>query len=203
MRLPIIIILALAIGTIIFFSVLIKNRRPDEYWNWWISFIATIVSLILGAGIGIYLFDYNQERIKNYEKERLTSALEAELSELYSVLISGNKFHIKDKNNQNIEALMINLKQIMVDDAIRSNLFDKDTTMQLIKISRNINILDSTVNNLWAFLRIGGIFNSEYRMEIIKVNVANIEKFEKNIKTGIKNLELLLNRNFTKRKTNK
>lgn len=198
---PIITILIIAIVTIIVFSVLVKKLKPDEYWNWWISFVATIVSLILGAGIGIYLFDYSQDKIRNDDKERLTAALESELSELYSILTTGGRMTIKDKDNKHIEVLMLNLNQIIVDDAIRSNLFDHDITSQLIKISRNINILDSSVDNLWAFLRVGAIYNTEYRMDVVKTSVANIEKFEANIKFSIEKLELLLDKNFTKKKT--
>jgi len=197
-----IIVLIIAILTITSFSILTKRKKPDEYWNWWISFISTIVSVILGIGVGIYLFEYSQDRIKNDEKERITFALETELSEIYTVLDTGEKFNIKDKNNKEIKALLINLDQIVVNDAIRSNLFDKDATTQLIYISRNIKMVDKSVDNLWAFLRVCGFYNSEYRDEIIRTSVTNIEKYQNNIKICIRNLERLLNRNFTKIKHN-
>lgn len=97
---------------------------------------------------------------------------------------------------------MVNINQITVDDAIRSNLFDNDATIELIHISRNINMLYSLVDNLWAFLRVGGVYNTEYRMGIVKTSVSNIESCQQTILGNISKLELLLNKDFKKRTHN-
>lgn len=183
------------------FSIIVKRKKPNEYWSWWISFVAVVVSVMLGVGVGILLFEYSQDRKQHDEKEKLSATLETELSGIYKVLVMGKKFNIKDKKGQKVEALLINVNQITVDDAIRSNLFDNDVTTQLINISRNIKMLDSSVDNLWAFLRIGGIFNTDYRMDIVRMSVSNIDKYQANIKASIEKLDFLLNRNITKRGT--
>ena len=191
-----IIVIAVATIIIIIFSILVKRKKPNEIWNWWISFTATLLSLMLGVGVGVFLFEYGQYRARIGEKERLTASLEAELTELYRLLNTSNRVNIIDKNDQKIEALLLSLDQITVNEAIRSNLFSRDVTNQLIFISRNIRILDTSVNNLWAFLNIGGIYKTDYRMGVVKTMVSNIEKFENNIKKSIEKLRLLLGINL-------
>jgi len=189
--------LIIPIITIIIFSILIKRKKPDEYWNWWISFISTIVSLMLGVVVGISLFEYSQNRIKLDEKARLTTTLCTELSNIYEEL-SHEKF-ITIGDNRQIQTLVIKLDQIIINDVIRSNLFDKDVTNQLIIISRNITMLDFSADHYMASLRMGESINSGTMVDTFIGIMTNIERYRAKIKHSIEKLEPLIDSDLTNR----
>jgi hypothetical protein len=189
--------LTVPIITIIVVSILIKIKKPDEFWNWWISFISTMVSLMLGVAVGIFLFEYSQERTNLDNKERITTALDAELSDVYKEL-SRYEYITIGKKEQKLQTLVIKIDQIIVNEAIRSNLFEPNVTGKLLAISRNITMLNSSVEHYLAFLRMGAINNSEPMIDALKAIMANIERYKTKIKQEIEKLGSLLNNDYTK-----
>jgi hypothetical protein len=194
MKVVLFVSLIIPVITIILFSILIKRKKPDEYWNWWISFISTIVSLMLGVVVGVSLFEYSQNRIKLDEKARLSNMLCIELSDIYDEL-SHEKFTTID--NKQIQTLVIKLDEIIINEAIRSNLFDEGITNQLILISRDITMLNMSVDHYMASLRLGAINNSKPVADAFIAIMANIERYKARIKISIKKLESLLKSNLT------
>ena len=65
-------VLALVIFLCIFgaltYTILILKKRPDQKWNWFHTFVATMVSVLSAFAIGILLFEmqsYDDEQISN------------------------------------------------------------------------------------------------------------------------------------------
>lgn len=182
--------LIIPVITIIIFSILIKRKKPDDNWNWWISFVSTIVSLMLGIVVGISLFEYRQNRIKLDDRARLTSMLSVELSGIYDVLSREKYTTIGD--NQPMQTLVTKLDQIIINDAIRSNLFDKGVAKLLIVISRNISMQNILVDHSMASIRLARIKDSKPPFDTFIDLMADIQKHKAIIKTSIKILEPLL-----------
>lgn len=80
MALTIVIVVVISIVIIVAFTILVKQKKPDQFWTWLITFVGTITSVMLGVVVGILLFQYSENSTKYNVKERLSANLEAELS---------------------------------------------------------------------------------------------------------------------------
>ena len=153
--LPVIGFAILAISIAVIFSCLIQENSQDQIWSWWSGLTSALVSVLLGISIAIGIFFFQNSVTQKQEKEKYLFLLGTELSATWQGLHTVDNplnINIGDK----IYKFHVTFLQLIVlEEAARTGLFDKDETRILLKLARwisfhnmNLNLLISIMSNL-------------------------------------------------------
>lgn len=153
--LPVIGFAILAILIAVIFSHLIQEKSPDQIWSWWTGLTSAFVSVLLGISIAIAIFFFQNSVTQKQEKEKYLFLLGTELSATWQGLHTvDNPLNI-NTGDKTYRFHVTFLQSIVLEEAARTGLFDKDETRILLKLARwisfhnmNLNLLISSIPNL-------------------------------------------------------
>jgi hypothetical protein len=134
------------------YTYIIQIKSQDQLWNWWHSLIATLVSVLLGVSVAIGIFFYQNNVTQNEEKGKFIFLLDTELAATWQALQS-----LDNPLNINFEGKTYSfhvgfLQSIILEEAARSGLFNKEETRMLLKLARYINFHNMDLNLLISII---------------------------------------------------
>lgn len=149
---PIYIFILLAIiATFLYWKTLLK-KSPKLRWDWYNNISATLISILLAVSIGIGIFFFQNSVIQKQDKEKYLYILNVELAATWqSLYTTDNPLNINFEN-ETYSFYVVYLQSIILEEAVRSGLFNKEETRILLRLIRYINFhnknLDLLINLL-------------------------------------------------------
>lgn len=130
------------------YTLALVKFKKNEVWNWLHTFIATILSISTALLVGIILYNYEDQVSQELSRQRIRSLLAVELSNNLEALEQEPSLKITlvaSKKRKN--ALVTNISNLMLTEAIKSGFFDIETTKQMAVCANNIN--QYNIETLW------------------------------------------------------
>lgn len=118
----------------------IAKNVDSEKWNVSITFLSTLLSIIVGAAISCIIYDYQKDVQERERLVELLKCLSAELSDLKRVLANGEGLKVN-----NLTFIVTYIQPIIIDECAKSALFTPDNIENFIHVSRKIKLY-------WAFV---------------------------------------------------
>ena len=198
--LPVLGFIILAILIAVLFSYLLYEKSPDQIWSWWTGLTSALVSVLLGISIAIGIFFFENSVTQKQEKEKYLFILGTELAATWQGLNTvDNPLNVKFRDKTYGFHVGF-LQKIIIEEAVRTGLFDKHQTQSLLKLSRwisfhnmNLNLLISILPNMstdqFSEQKINMVWKSHHETrdvlikDIQKMNLMfNLKTLEKRIK---------------------
>ena len=147
---PVISFVLLAIISTCLYAKILLIKSPELIWGWYNSVSATLISVLLAVSIGIAIFFFQNSVIQQQDKEKYIFILNVELAATWQGLQTiDNPLNIKFEN-ETYSFYVVYLQSIILEEAVRSGLFNKEETRTLLRLIRYINfhnmILDLLIN---------------------------------------------------------
>jgi len=145
------IVLLIAIILTIFYSVFIYNVSNSDFVGWLNTLISTIISVLLALMIAIGFFSYQNKLAQTDTKNKFIPIIETGLIEIWkSVLNLKNPLTVRFSDKKKLNFYLTNFSYIVIEQAIISNVFDKEQTEFLMSAKNGIdfhnNIIEQFIN---------------------------------------------------------
>lgn len=144
----VIISILLAVAFAYLYAKILLNKYPKKIWDWYNNVSATLISVVLAVAIGIGIFFFQNSVIQNAEKEKYIFILNVELAATWQGLQTiDNPLNIKFED-ETYSFYVVYLQSIILEEAARSGLFNKEETRTLLKLTRYISFHNMNLNLL-------------------------------------------------------
>ncbi len=145
-------IVAAILGAGIFTKVLLELRPHAELWDWFITFVATILTALFAIGV----FEYQSRRTERDRQDQLLEGFAAELQSNLDILRHEHRTPFISQGPKPgsyvkyAEAKLVPMEPIAGDAAIRSGVFDAEDVYLVTRIVRDMHVHNSEVAYLSA-----------------------------------------------------
>jgi len=141
-------VLAIAISIVVYYDCLIRKKRPDQVWSWRNSLVATLVSVLLGVSVAIFIFYFQNSATHSQQKQKYLSLLDTELAATWQALQTvDNPLEIR-YGDKTYTFYVRFLPSSILEEAARSGRFDEIETRALFKLLRYIRFHNMILNLL-------------------------------------------------------
>lgn len=155
-----------------------KSSASSHLWSWWHGFISTLVSVLLGVAVGVYMFKYQSGQTDKTQKCKLLSLLNAELSDTHRALSLPDEQKMKlIVGSTNYLVLVVYIQPLVLEEAARSNLFEPRETEEMLLTARSMKLFNLITDQL---LR-SATFGTGYPEDKMRFWVENQERGRKNV----------------------
>lgn len=133
--------------------MLLELRPHAELWDWFITFVATILTALFAIGV----FEYQSRRTERDRQDQLLEGFAAELQSNLDILRHEHRTPFISQGPKPgsyvkyAEAKLIRLEPIVVVETIRSGVFDGDDVYRLTRIVRELQVHNTEVDYLLSF----------------------------------------------------
>ncbi|MFA7159735.1 MAG: hypothetical protein WC299_10570 [Kiritimatiellia bacterium] len=141
----------------ILYTIIVHRWGKDERWSWWHGFVSTLISVLLGVVVAVWLFQFQRVANDRDTRARLVALLRSELADSYRYLTVNN-------NNLNVECLDTNfvfqlfvLQPIILEEAAKSGLFTEIQTENMLDVAKKMKIRNQKLDFLCTMLTQGGL----------------------------------------------
>lgn len=149
---PVISFILLAIISTCLYAKMLLKKSPELIWDWYNSVSATLISVLLAVSIGIAIFFFQNSVIQQQEKEKYIFILNVELAATWQGLQTiDNPLNVKFEN-ETYSFYVVYLQSIILEEAARSGLFNKEETRILLRLTRYINFHNMNLNLLISLI---------------------------------------------------
>jgi hypothetical protein len=150
----------------VFTQFLLDHRPRAELWDWLITGMATLLSLVIALGI----FEYQSWRADEDKQDQFLTALAGELQANLDSLRSKDRTKLHGRifgHEQHYipiaEARLVRLPPLVIESAISSGLFDAYDTLVLTHIARALIVHNAEVEFLLS-IRSGEAYADTVRL---------------------------------------
>lgn len=141
-------VLAIAILIVVGYGCLIRKKRPDQVWSWWNSLVATLVSVLLGVSVAIFIFYLQNSATQSQQRQKYLSLLDTELAATWQALQTvDNPLEVR-RGDKTYTFYIGFLESSILEEAARSGRFDEIETRALFKLLRYIRFHNMILNLL-------------------------------------------------------
>jgi hypothetical protein len=165
------IIFACLFGVI--YSIIVYIKAPSEAWGWWHSLVSTIVAVLLGVSIAIFLFQNEQNTNSKNDKNRYLSLMRLELSGVRQRLLDPTRITLSVHNGEILQAQVTYIQPLIMEEAGRSGLFNDNASFMMLDLSGSMRMFSKKTD--------------------ILINLLSSSKepigLEKNVRSAILNIE--------------
>ena len=144
--------------------------------------ITTFVSTLFSIIVGIFLYEYQDNKNKKSELERLKTIIKAESQDIVSILSEVEGMTITLSNEKKMSVLITLISPIAHEEAGKSGKFSALITENLFHISRKIRMYNMKVEHLLGLIR--GNQNESYLIHAIN----NINETKEAVISGCNHL---------------
>ncbi len=124
------------------FTAVIVTAKPGVLWEWLITFMATLIS-VMGA---VALFWYQRDKNDNERQEQLLTALSAEAHACLKALAEPPASIFALRSGKEVgRAVLTPLPTAVLDETVRSGLHEPQDTYNLIFMARHLEAHNSDV----------------------------------------------------------
>lgn len=171
------------------FTVILKIKVPDQAWNWFISLVSTVVSVLLGLAIAIWLFIYQSRITERDNRQKQHGLIDTELAAMWEALNTVTNPMNVNTGKEKFTFHVVFMQTLALEDGAGSGLFDAEQTQMMFKLrrwmaahNRNLELFLSLVADLpqdamrMQMLRILHRSHNDTRRKLIKdISVAGTE----------------------------
>lgn len=175
-----------AILVVATYAIIVHRKAPSEVWGWWHSFVATLVSILVGVTIAVALFQNQQRIVTKVEKQRYLSLLRLELSNIRHTLLDTNRVNTLVHSGVRLPAQVTYIQPLILEEAGRSGLFDNNASFMMIDLSGSMWMFNKKTQ---VFLDLLGSSKEPIGLEEnVRGIIMNIDKSRGGILKGIETL---------------
>ena len=128
------------------YSICIYQFQNDNFVSWLNTFFSTIISVLLALIIAIYIFYYQTDLIQKEIKNKFIPLIEMELIDDWKFLSNlENPMKIRFSDRKELDFYLFKVQNIIFEQAICSNVFDKEQTEFLLKMKGAIDFHNSVI----------------------------------------------------------
>lgn len=162
------------------FTVVLVAFNRAAFWDWGITFVATLVSVVFAVA----LFWYQREKNDNERQEQLLTALSAE-AQVCMKILNEPRDQLSTLGGKDLgRTVLTPLPTTVIDEAIRSGLHDPRYTYLLILMASQLRAHNSDVEACMSTQTVevnpavvlGIMERMEERLMVIKENCRNLVK---------------------------
>lgn len=172
------------------------KKSTSEILSWFHSFFATLVSVLLGVSVAMYLFNIQQENKAKSDKERLLSLLSLELTRIQHILKDSKRSNLTLPGGQIVKLQIISLESVILEQAGKSGLFNASESFMMLDLTGSIRNWNRKTEGLQNSIN-SSSGNPNFASRI-NWYIENIDKSRSGILTGTtllsKELKISLNK---------
>lgn len=188
------IILLVVILLMIFYSLYIYIYENDDFINWLNTLISTLISISLALIIAIYIFYYQMNLVEEETKNKFIPLIESNLIGLLKSLADlGDPMKIQFGNGEEVIICLVTFPNIILEQAIISNVFNKTQTEFLLSIKNSIDYHNKVIEQFINMEHLFAENPDRYEKHIKRLlfyNKDGRKKIKKNIKLANKYFKL-------------
>lgn len=175
------IVFACLLGVI--YSIIVYFKAPSETWGWWHSLVSTIVAVLLGVSIAIFLFQNEQHTNSKNDKNRYLSLMRLELSGVRQRLLDPTRITLSVHSGEILKAQVTYIQPLIMEEAGRSGLFKDNASFMMLDLSGSMRMFSKKTDILINLLSSS---KEPIGLELnIKSAIVNIEQSRDGILRGI------------------
>jgi hypothetical protein len=157
----------------VIYSIIVYIKAPSEAWGWWHSLVSTIVAVLLGVSIAIFLFQNEQHTNSKNDKQRYLSLMRLELSGVRQRLLDPTRITLSVYSGEILQAQVTYIQPLIMEEAGRSGLFKDNASFMMLDLSGSMRMFSKKTD--------------------ILINLLSLSKepigLEKNIRSAILNID--------------
>jgi len=168
----ILIIIIAIIVSIVYTAILWRYQRP-RVWEWLHSFIATVLSVLLGVATAFWVYNAQQRNSDQDEKQKYNFLIQQELSGLRDILKHGEPTTLTCSSSK-YHPLITFLQVPILELAAQSGHFSNTDTANLLRIATKVKTYNIEIQFLIA--AINSPTNDVARIEYVTRNMETTRK---------------------------
>ncbi|MCF8451619.1 MAG: hypothetical protein K9G42_00370 [Pedobacter sp.] len=176
------IIIAILLSLAYFFYI--KSSVKSKVWDTATNFVATMLSIVIGAMISIIIYNSQQKNQDERKLSELRTNLEAELSDINRILVANEVMTVGQ-----ISFLITYIEPVIIQECAKSGLFQPKEVENLLHISRKIKFYNTQVNYILSILASSPNPSSE----LLAHSSRNLETTRVGVINGINLIKVRLN----------
>lgn len=176
-------LLSISLVAVLIYTLVIVFLKKKELWNWFHTFCATFITFSCALAVGVILFNHQLSTQERLRKNDMKLLLEAELSDIIGLMEKNDNLLELILPSQKHKVLVTYIQPIVINEAIKSGVFNAVDSENLLHLSRRIERYNSSVSFLKSSLIISKetILNSQ---DILKLGVEDVESSRKGVIEG-------------------
>lgn len=141
----------------ILYTIIVHRWGKNERWNWWHGFVSTLISVLLGVVVAVWLFHFQSVANNRDTRARLLVLLRSEIADSYRYLTVNNNNLIVTCFDTNFMFQLFVLQPIILEEAAKSGLFTEIQTENMLDIAKKMKMHNQELDFLCAVLAQGGL----------------------------------------------
>jgi len=130
---------------LVFYTVGVALASPDQLFGWLNTLMATVLSVFSALVVGLVLFRFQTKEADLKKREELAALLEAELAELEREFKDSRTTVpdgiLEDERSSAFHEIRLSIHHphpLVIEEAIRSGLFDAQVTVGMLVLAREM-----------------------------------------------------------------
>lgn len=153
---PIIWFVACAVTAGILYTGIVHRYAKDQRWSWWHGLVSTLISVLLGVVVAVWLLHFQSVANDRDTRDRLMSLLRSELTDSYRYLtVNNNNLKVECVDTNFVFQLFV-LQPIILEEAAKSGLFTETQTENMLGIAKKMKMRNQELDFLCTMLSAEG-----------------------------------------------
>lgn len=172
----------------IVYSLIVHFFAKEKRWDWWNTFIATIISVVGAMIVGIWLYNQqvNSDNVDNANKYKIL--LTQEISQILYFLensYANNCVKIHTADGKKFRVSCAYIQPLVLEDAARSGLFEGDISVRMLICAQEIRMHNERFVNFNSYANSPS--DSKLKTDVEELS-KDMENLRKDIITNLKEL---------------
>lgn len=188
-------IVCAALVVAFFYSAIVIRRRQDKIWDWWNTFISTVVSVTLAMASGIYLFRLQSNEQDAQDRARWKELVAAEYAGLQSE-INGIPMKVNfsgDNPPRTVSIFITYIQPVATEQAALSGKFSPATSQQLLALATAARAYNMKATYALELLAQGDV--SPNYAERVAHAALNLERSRDGVRINLQEANQMMERN--------
>ena len=156
-----------------FWTIQVQNNGNDsDIFTWWTTLLATIISIVIAAIVGIRIYFYQKKYEDEKRLDQLITLLKTELHYILDEVKNENKEKIKlDTFTHETNVVITFLQPLIIEESAKSGLFNVSISEKLFQLSSSINSYNIRISfYLSLFTKNSIVLSTSVNKEEEKIN---------------------------------
>lgn len=150
------------------FTAVVCQQKPAVLWDWLITFVATLLSVIAAVA----LFWYQRDKSDSERQDQLLTALSVELWVVLKIL-DGSRYPVGSTTGEELgTTVMETLPTTVLEETVRSGLYSPEWTSFLVHL---VGYIQAHNNDVWYFRSTQVLPKGPAVNEIVRTRVEYME----------------------------
>jgi hypothetical protein len=136
-------VLTLSVG----YSLFVRRRAPAQLWTWFHSFVATVLSVLLGVITAFWIYYHQQTQTDERERATIHQLLQRELSDIHEILAKSEPIQI-NLGKKTYRPIVGYVQPLAVEKAAQSGRLNGLDTAYMMHLAQTIRAYNIAVQFL-------------------------------------------------------